>query len=242
MDFIYWSLFIVSYSATMKVIWLKWGKSGVLFTPVTLPLSDRSSPWIDRLVSFRPFLYQPETQSKKTGSPVWCQDTCNSISTKPNLTETKIKPPHRGGAFPSSFTDFDHHPASSNAAGQSDGFIDSLRIKTPDQQEYDSVLLVSEPLPGRSWSLWKGDFPLDFEGIFILCLVAFITSSSFNAFNCDVMWTYLCCVGYMFTLCSLSRVILATWISPEIEPMTFMCRHDGTKAERRRSLCRRTLS
>lgn len=66
---------------------------------------------------------------KENRFPVWCQDTCNSISTKPNLPETKIKPVW-GRAFPSSFSVFDHRPASSNAARQSDGFIDSFRIKT----------------------------------------------------------------------------------------------------------------
>lgn len=66
---------------------------------------------------------------KENRFPVWCQDTCNSISTKPNLPETKIKPVY-GRAFPSSFSVFDHRPASSNAARQSDGFIDSFRIKT----------------------------------------------------------------------------------------------------------------
>lgn len=136
-----------------------------------------------------------------------------------------------GRAFPSSFSVFDHRPASSNAARQSDGFIDSFRIKTSTKTL--RAFFVWGLYTRQKFMFIKEKFS-DLPLILMECCILL-----FNACISDVVWTYRCC---MFALYSLFCVILATRNSLEIEPMTLKCRHDGTKAEWRLSLCRRILS
>lgn len=56
-------------------------------------LTIKPLPSLDSAVGLRqPVSVLAWNTIKENGFPVWCQDTCNSISTKPNLPETKIKP------------------------------------------------------------------------------------------------------------------------------------------------------
>lgn len=88
---------------------------------------------------------------KENRSPVWCQNTCNSISTKPNLPQRKIKPIW-GRAFPSSFCCLWSSPSIFKRSREI-RWVQWL-VQNKNQQEDDPVLLVFGPLSCRSLCLF----------------------------------------------------------------------------------------
>lgn len=129
---------------------------------------------------------------KENRFPVWCQDTCNSISTKPNLPETKIKPDSLRRSFSLWFYWLWSSPSifkRSQANWWVHWLVQNKKKNPISRNTIQSFLFLR---------LCQAEVPAYLRKIltpsltFASCLVTLIILCSFNAFDCDVMWTYLC--------------------------------------------------